>query len=139
MMELNVSLTRIYNFSAAHRLNSEILDEKKNVEVYEKCNNPLGHGHNYKLELTVSGTPDSETGMILPPNELDQKVRTLLDELNYKHLNNEVPYFKTRISSGENIVQYLWDQLDERIGKGMLYHLKLWETNNNSFELGKEN
>ena len=56
MMELNVSLTKIFNFSAAHRLNSEILDEQKNIEVYEKCNNLLGHGHNYKLELTVSGT-----------------------------------------------------------------------------------
>ena len=137
-MPLKVSLTRIYNFSAAHRLNSEILDEQKNIEVYDKCNNPLGHGHNYKLELTITGTPNSETGMILPPDELDQKVKTLLDELNYKHLNNEVHFFKHRISSGENIVQYLWDQLDEGIGKGMLLHLKLWETNNNTFELGKE-
>jgi 6-pyruvoyltetrahydropterin/6-carboxytetrahydropterin synthase len=137
-MELNVSLTRIYNFSAAHRLNSDHMDEQKNIEVYDKCNNPLGHGHNYKLELTISGIPYSDTGMIMPPDELDQKVKSILDELDYKHLNNEIPYFKTRISSGENIVQYLWDKLDEAIGKDMLYHLKLWETNNNSFELGKE-
>jgi len=136
-MALKISLTRIYIFSAAHRLNSEILDEQKNLEVYDKCNNPLGHGHNYKLEITISGIPDRETGMILSQGQLNQKVKNVLDELNYKHLDNEIPFFKHRISSGENIVQYLWDQLDESIGRGMLYHLKLWETNNNSFELDR--
>lgn len=134
---INVSLTHVYIFSAAHRLNSKVLDEQKNIEVYDKCNNPLGHGHNYTLELTITGTPDPETGMILPSGLLDEKVRTILDKINYKHLDNEIPFFKHKISSGENIVQYLWDQLDESIGNGMLYHLKLWETNNNSFELGK--
>ena len=137
-MPLNISLTRTYNFSAAHRLNSESLDEQMNIEVYDKCNNPLGHGHNYKLELTVTGILNSKTGMIIPPNELDRKVSSLLGELDYKHLDNEVPYFKNQISSGENIVQFLWGQLDQRIGNDMLYHLKLWETHNNSFELGKE-
>lgn len=137
-MSLNVSLTRIYDFSAAHRLNSENLDVQKNIEVYDKCNNPMGHGHNYKLEITVVGTPAPDTGMIMPTKKLDSKVNNLLDKMNYKHLDNEVPYFKNRISSGENIVQYLWDQLDDRIGRGLLYHIKLWETNNNSFELGKE-
>ena len=134
---INVSLTHVYIFSAAHRLNSKVLDEQKNIEVYDKCNNPLGHGHNYTLELTITGTPDPETGMILPPGLLDENVRIILDKINYKHLDNEIPFFKHKISSGENIVQYLWDQLDESIGNGMLYHLKLWETNNNSFELGK--
>jgi 6-pyruvoyltetrahydropterin/6-carboxytetrahydropterin synthase len=134
---INVSLTHVYIFSAAHRLNSKVLDEQKNIEVYDKCNNPLGHGHNYTLELTITGTPDPETGMILPSGLLDEKVRIILDKINYKHLDNEIPFFKHKISSGENIVQYLWDQLDESIGNGMLYHLKLWETNNNSFELGK--
>ena len=137
-MKLKMSLTRIYVFSAAHRLNSGNLDTQKNMEVYDKCNNPLGHGHNYKLELTVSGKPDPNTGMIITRSELDQKVKRVLDELRHKHLNNEVPYFKDKISSGENIVQYLWNQLDENIGLARLYHLKLWETNNNSFELGKE-
>lgn len=137
-MTLNMSLTRIYTFSAAHRLNSESLDERENFELYDKCNNPLGHGHNYKLELTVSGKPDTTTGMIITRSELDLKVKSVLDELRYKHLDNEVPFFKDKISSGENIVQYLWDRMDTSIGTKMLYHLKLWETNNNSFELGKD-
>jgi len=137
-MALKMSLTRIYVFSAAHRLNSVELDAQKNVEIYDKCNNPLGHGHNYKLELTVTGEPDPNTGMIITRADLDQKVKSVLDGLRYKHLNNEVPYFKDKISSGENIVQYLWKQMDTSIGREMLYHLKLWETNNNSFELGKE-
>lgn len=137
-MTLKIGLTRIYVFSAAHRLNSVELDAQKNVEVYDKCNNPLGHGHNYKLELTVTGKPDPNTGMIITRSDLDQKVKNVLDELRYKHLNNEVPYFKDKISSGENIVQYLWEQMNTSIGGAMLYHLKLWETNNNSFELGKD-
>ncbi|MBN1406211.1 MAG: 6-carboxytetrahydropterin synthase [Calditrichaceae bacterium] len=136
-MAITVSLTRIYSFSAAHRLNSETLDERKNIEVYDKCNNPQGHGHNYKIELTVTGRPDPDTGMIISRTLLDKKVKSLLHKLNYKHLDNEVSYFKDKISSGENIVQYLWDQLDTHIGGKMLYHLKLWETNNNSFELGR--
>ncbi len=134
---INISLTHVYIFSAAHRLNSEVLDEQKNIEIYDKCNNPMGHGHNYKLELTITGTPDPETGMILPPDLLDKKIWIILDKMHYKHLDNEIPFFKHHISSGENIVQYLWNQLDESIGNGMLHHLKLWETNNNSFELGK--
>lgn len=137
-MSKQVSKSRIYTFNAAHRLNSQALSERENVDVYDKCNNPFGHGHNYELEITVTGTPDSETGTIIPNSELDSIVNAFLGELNYKHLDNEVPYFKERISSGENIIQFLWTELDQRLGKNMLYHIKLWETNNNYFELGKE-
>jgi len=136
-MAKRLSITRIYTFSAAHRLNSESLDEKKNIEVYDKCNNPFGHGHDYTLEVTITGNPDPQSGMIIPENIMNERVGKVLEELNYKHLDNEVAYFKDTISSGENIVQYLWERLDQSFGNDMLYHIKLWETNNNTFELGR--
>jgi 6-pyruvoyltetrahydropterin/6-carboxytetrahydropterin synthase len=128
-------LYQIYEFSSAHRLNSEHLNSNKNWEVYDKCNNLNGHGHDYYLEVGISGNINPETGMIISLDEMDNKVNTLLKDLDYKHLNKEVPYFKTTISTGENIIQYLWNELDKSFTDQQLYYLKLWETNNNYFEL----
>jgi 6-pyruvoyltetrahydropterin/6-carboxytetrahydropterin synthase len=132
-----VSFSRVYIFSAAHRLHSDTLSAGENISVYEKCNNLHGHGHDYKLEVTVSGEPNPQTGMIIPLPELDNKVNKILARLNYKHLDKEVKYFRTIPSTGENIILYLWNELIKEIGKSRLYHLKLWETNNNSFETGR--
>lgn len=137
-MALNISFSRVYMFSAAHRLHSGDLTDKQNIDVYDKCNNPYGHGHNYTLEVTVKGKPNPDTGMILSLEDLDNKVNSLLKKLDYKHLDNEVPFFQDHVSSGENIVQFLWNELGQRIQNGLLYHIKLWETNNNAFEIGKD-
>ena len=126
---------RIYEFSSAHRLNSEKLNSEKNWQVYDKCNNYNGHGHDYYLEVGITGKIDTETGMIIDLDKMDQKVKSLLDQLDYKHLNKEVFYFKNVISTGENIIQYLWDELAKSFKTQKLYYLKLWETNNNYFEL----
>jgi len=133
-----ISLSRIYRFSAAHRLHSPVLDEQQNRQVFDKCNNPYGHGHDYTLELTVSGQPDTETGMIIPLPRLDKIVNDFLMLLEHKHLDREVPYFKDKTSTGENIVRFLWQELDARLPDAMLYHIRLWETNNNYFDMGKE-
>lgn len=137
-MALNYSLSRIYQFSAAHRLHSVALDDNHNRQVYGKCNNLWGHGHNYIVEVTIKGYPSDDTGMIMPPDKLDEVVQTVLAGLNYKHLDNEVPFFKKTVSSGENIIRYLWQELNKKIPDSKLYHIKLWETNNNTFETGKE-
>lgn len=137
-MKLNVSFTRVYQFSSAHRLHSPFLSAEGNRTVYDKCNNPNGHGHDYRVEVTVSGIPDRQTGMIIPLPELDQLAQRVLEQLDYKHLNNEVEFFRTNHSTGEVIIQYLWDELNEQIPDGKLYHIKLWETNNNYFEIGKD-
>ena len=128
-------LYQIYEFSSAHRLNSKKLNTGENWDVYDKCNNINGHGHDYYLEVGITGEISPETGMIISLEEMNQKVKILLQQLDYKHLNKEVPYFKTTISTGENIIQYLWNQLDESFSNQQLYYLKLWETNNNYFEL----
>jgi len=137
-MNLNYSFSRIYTFSAAHRLHSPKLSDDKNIEVYDKCNNLYGHGHNYSAEITIKGEPDPETGMIMSMTVLDDAVNEVIKELDFKHLDNEVPWFSDKVSSGENIVQYLWQELEKRIGSEKLYHIKLDETNNNSFETGRK-
>jgi len=131
----NTILYQIYEFSSAHRLNSERLSSGENWDVYDKCNNINGHGHDYYLEVGITGEINSETGMIIKLEEMNDIVKGLLIQLDYKHLDKEVPYFKTTISTGENIIQYLWNQLDESFSNQQLYYLKLWETNNNYFEL----
>lgn len=133
-----VSLSRIYSFSAAHRLHAPELSADENRDVYDKCNNYYGHGHDYYVEVTVQGPLNPKTGMIIGLPELDSMVVEFLKSLDHKHLNLEVDYFKTRISTGENIVQFLWNELDARIPDGLLYHIRLRETNNNFFEIGKE-
>jgi 6-pyruvoyltetrahydropterin/6-carboxytetrahydropterin synthase len=127
------SFTRSYTFSAAHRLHAAQLSDAENQALYGKCNNPNGHGHNYRLEVTVGGAVDDATGMLIDMVAMDRSVRSVLDELDHKHLDREVAGFAARVSTGENIVIYLWDTLAPHF-EGHLAHLKLWETNNNVFE-----
>lgn len=133
---MNMTLNRIYEFSAAHRLNATELSEKENDQIYDKCNNLNGHGHDYCLEVSLKGLPDVKTGMIIALDDFDLRVRRVLNKLDYKHLDKEVDFFKTNLSSGEIIIQYLWQELEAQFPENMLYHLKLWETNNNYFECG---
>lgn len=128
-------LYQIYDFSSSHRLNSDVLSPEKNWDVYDKCNNLNGHGHDYHLEVGITGKINPDTGMIINLPEMDSNVNSILNQLDYKHLNKEVPYFKNIISTGENIIQYLWTELDKSFTNHQLYYLKLWETNNNYFEL----
>ncbi len=133
----NTVIYQVYEFSSSHRLNSEKLSSNENWDVYDKCNNINGHGHDYTLEVGITGEINTETGMIISLEEMNKKVDNLLQRLDYKHLNKEVPYFKTTISTGENIIQFLWNELDKSFSNQQLYYLKLWETNNNYFELNR--
>jgi 6-pyruvoyltetrahydropterin/6-carboxytetrahydropterin synthase len=134
---MQVSLTRKYMFSAAHRLDSPFISTIKNIEIYDKCNNINGHGHDYTMEVTIAGKPDAETGMIFPLPQFDRCVKNVIAKIEHKHLNKEVDYFLERISTAEYIIQYLWDELNSSLPSNLLHHLKLWETNNNYFEFGK--
>ncbi|MBE9510958.1 MAG: 6-carboxytetrahydropterin synthase, partial [Bacteroidetes bacterium] len=87
--------------------------------------------------VSLNGIPDKKTGMILSLNDFDTGVGNVLNKLDYKHLDKEVDFFKNNLSSGEIIIKYLWQELDKQFPKNMLYHLKLWETNNNYFECGQ--
>jgi 6-pyruvoyltetrahydropterin/6-carboxytetrahydropterin synthase len=134
---MQFTLTRIYQFSSAHRLNAPELSAKENEAIYDQCNNLNGHGHDYHLEVSITGKPHNMTGMIMPLNDFDACVSHVLDKLDYKHLDKEVEFFKSNLSSGEIIIHYLWKELESQFPENMLYHLKLWETNNNYFECGR--
>jgi 6-pyruvoyltetrahydropterin/6-carboxytetrahydropterin synthase len=99
-----VHLTRRYRISAAHRLHNDALTPEENVRLYGKCNNPLGHGHDYALEVTVAGEVEPRTGMVMDIGLLDRLVeREVLDRFDHKHLNLDVDNFKDRVPTTENL------------------------------------
>jgi 6-pyruvoyltetrahydropterin/6-carboxytetrahydropterin synthase len=129
--------SRSYVFSSAHRLHRPQLSDAENQSIYGKCNNPNGHGHNYTLEVTVRGPIDPLTGMVIDLVEMDQLVRSVIDLLDHRHLDQEIAYFQQHSSTAEEIVVYLWNELMPRF-EGRLAHLKLWETGKNIFEYSGE-
>jgi 6-pyruvoyltetrahydropterin/6-carboxytetrahydropterin synthase len=127
-----VYLTRRTTFSAAHRLWSSHLTEEENIALYDKCANPNGHGHNYVLEVTVQGTPDLQTGMLLNLTDLKQVINThLIDWVDHKHLNYDVPWLEDSIPTTEVLVIKFWERLERALPEGLLYEVKLHETENN--------
>ena len=128
------ALTKVYRFSAAHRLYSKNYSDEENWRVFGKCTNPKGHGHDYSIEVKVTGGINPETGMITNLNDLDEAVKDVIEELDHTRLDIEVPYFREFHPSGENIVKYFWMKLQPKMKTARLIHLKLWETPNNYFE-----
>jgi 6-pyruvoyltetrahydropterin/6-carboxytetrahydropterin synthase len=128
------SLTKTFGFSAAHRLHSSALSEEENRAVFGKCNNPHGHGHNYELEVTVSGPIAPHTGMVMDLAELMKIVQDeVLDRFDHKHLNEDTPEFQTLNPTGENISRVIWDLLKPQLGE-RLTKVGVWETPKNFFE-----
>jgi 6-pyruvoyltetrahydropterin/6-carboxytetrahydropterin synthase len=130
-----VYLTRLYRFAAAHRLHSPRLSEEENREVFGKCNNPHGHGHNYTLEVTVAGTPDPRTDCLLDIGAMDTTLETvILDRFDHVHLNLDTKEFADINPSSENIVKVFWGLLEGRFGPAELHRLRLWETSKSYFD-----
>ncbi|HEU5375245.1 MAG TPA: 6-carboxytetrahydropterin synthase [Ktedonobacteraceae bacterium] len=127
-----VYLTRRATFSAAHRLWSEYLTDEENYVLYEKCANPNGHGHNYILEVTIRGWPDAQTGMILNLTELKDTINeAVIKWVDHKHLNHDVPWLEGIIPTTEMLVVTFWERLVTALPEGLLYEVKLYETENN--------
>lgn len=127
-----VYLTRRTTFSAAHRLWSNQLSDEENFAIYDKCANPHGHGHNYTLEVTVQGTPDPRTGMLINLTDLKKIVNEqVIDWVDHKHLNHDVPWLEDSIPTAEILATKFWERLQHGFPEGMLYEVKLYETENN--------
>jgi 6-pyruvoyltetrahydropterin/6-carboxytetrahydropterin synthase len=127
-----VYLTRRVTFSAAHRLWSNYLSEEENYAIYDKCANPNGHGHNYILEVTVRGTPDPHTGMVLNLTDLKRITNEhVVDWVDHKHLNYDVPWLEGVIPTAEMLAIKFWERLARGFPAGLLYEVKLHETENN--------
>jgi 6-pyruvoyltetrahydropterin/6-carboxytetrahydropterin synthase len=133
---MKLSLTKLYRFSASHRLHSPELSEDENQRLYGKCNNPYGHGHNYVVEVTVTGPVDPRTGMIANLGELDPFVeREVVESFDQKYLNEEVPEFRVSVPTTENVAREIYRRL-KTFPAARLERVRIQETSNNSFEYG---
>jgi 6-pyruvoyltetrahydropterin/6-carboxytetrahydropterin synthase len=131
---MKAHLTRRYIFSASHRLHCDDLSEEQNREVYGKCNNPHGHGHNYALEVTVSGQVNGKTGMVCGLAELDETVRRgILDRFDHANLNL-CAEFKAAVPTTENLSEAIFHILKQNFKAAHLEKVRLEETAMNSFE-----
>lgn len=129
-------LTRRYLFSAAHRLHSDTMTEAENVSTYGKCNNPYGHGHNYILEVTVSGRVDPRTGMVCNLTDLDGFVsREIVERFDHQNLNT-LPDFADLVPTTENLCIAVYDILQRGFHAAHLERVRFEETMMNSFEYG---
>jgi 6-pyruvoyltetrahydropterin/6-carboxytetrahydropterin synthase len=131
---MKAHLTRRYWFSASHRLHAAGLSDEENRDTYGKCNNPFGHGHNYALEVTVSGQVDRQTGMVCNLVELDGFVRSeVLPRYHLENLNT-LPEFSESVPTTENLCLEIYRMVKQGFGRAHLEKVRLEETLMNSFE-----
>jgi 6-pyruvoyltetrahydropterin/6-carboxytetrahydropterin synthase len=136
---LKVELGRRYHFAASHRLHNSDLSEEENERLYGKCNNPYGHGHNYVVEVLVSGKVDPATGMIANLADLDTFVeREVLEPFDHKSLNEDVAAFRSVVPTTENLCIEIFRRL-KAFPKAKLERVRIQETSNNSFEYAGDN
>ncbi len=127
-------LTRRYMFSASHRLHNDAMSETENVATYGKCNNPHGHGHNYALEVTVSGPVQESTGMVCNLVDLDDFVqRQIVERFDVQNLNT-LPEFARAVPTTENLCTAIYDILQRGFVSAHLEKVRMEETMMNSFE-----
>jgi 6-pyruvoyltetrahydropterin/6-carboxytetrahydropterin synthase len=132
--ELKVELGRRYRFAASHRLHSDRLSEEENARLYGKCNNPHGHGHNYVVEISISGEIDQATGMIANLADLDDFVECeVLEAFDQRSLNEEVPAFRNSVPTTENLCIEIFRRVKD-FPHAKLERVRVEETANNSFE-----
>jgi len=113
---MRVSIYRQAHFNAAHRLHNENWSDEKNKSVFGKCNNANFHGHNYVMEVKLTGEINPETGYLYDLHELAVLIKREIEEqLDHKNLNLDVPYFKERMPSTENLCFFVWETLRPHI------------------------
>ena len=136
-----IRLTRRYRFSASHRLHAPALPDDVNRELYGKCNNPYGHGHDYVLEVTVEGPLEESTGRVCNLATLDELVtRYVVRDLDHRNLNEDTTDFRSVVPTSENVTVAIEERLKQAWRSGFpeawprLSRIRLEETKRNSFE-----
>ena len=126
-------------FSASHRLHNDAMSDAENIATYGKCNNPYGHGHNYTLEVTVSGPVDEKTGMVCNLTDLDGFVHNqILERFDHQNLNMLAEFSET-VPTTENLCMVTYDILQRGFRHAHLLRVRLEETMMNSFEYWGKN
>lgn len=135
---MKVTFTRRYHFSSSHRLDCAAFSPEENRNVYGKCNNPHGHGHNYRLEVSVRGSVDRATGMVMNMADLDAVVgRSVVARFHLANLNLD-RLFQQEVPTTENLCRVIYRLLDTELPPGKLYRIRIEETENNFFEYAGE-
>lgn len=130
-----IYLTKIVKFSASHRLYNPDFSDEINAEIYDKCNNYYGHGHNYVLEVTIAGEIDEETGYLVDLKTLKKILNEeIVDKIDHKHLNYDVDFLEGVIPTMENLAVRFWKILKDKIPSGNLYKIRLFETEDSFVE-----
>ncbi len=130
-----IYVTRREVFSASHKLHNDNISEEENKNLFGKCNNAYGHGHNYILEVVVAGEINPKTGYVIDLKKLKQIIiENVISKVDHKHFNYDVDFMKGINPTSENIAVGIWNQLVDKIPSGKLYSVKLYETENNYIE-----
>jgi len=121
-------LTRKAEFAASHSYHNPDLSPEENRRLFGKCNNPNGHGHNYVLEVTVKGEIDPRSGFVVDLKQLKETMhREVLDAMDHRFLNKEVPEFLTRIPTTENLAVAIWQRLAPKLTNAKLHRVRVYE------------
>lgn len=132
---MRVSVFRKAHFNAAHRLHNANWSEEKNKEVFGLCNNPSFHGHNYELEVKVTGDIDPETGYVMDTKILKSIIKTEIeDKFDHRNLNLDTAEFKTLNPTAENIVIVIWQLIKNKLPNHLDLGIRLYETERNFVE-----
>ena len=127
--DMTVQLTQQFEFSAAHRLHCSQFSDEKNRQLFGKCNNPAGHGHNYVLDVTLSNSVGNQGGAITSLEEFEATVKErVIDRLDHKHLNHDIEYFAGINPTVENIAASVFEWLDGCFGEATLERVRVYET-----------
>ncbi|NXJ68999.1 PTPS synthase, partial [Rostratula benghalensis] len=125
-------LSRTVSFSACHRLHSKSLTDEENLKLFGKCNNPNGHGHNYKGKALLLHVIDPVSGMVMNLTDLKEYMQeAIVEPLDHKNLDKDVPYFAEVVSTTENVAVFIWENLKKLLPLGTLYKVKVYETDQN--------
>ena len=131
----DVIVTRRMHFNAAHRVHNPELSDEENQRLFGKCNNPNWHGHNYILDVSVTGSIDNRTGYVMDLAALKRVVQdAVIDKVDHRNFNLEVDFMRGVIPTAENIIVGCWRVLAPRVAPARLVRLVLWETPNNYVE-----
>ena len=124
-----IYVTRRAEFSASHFYHNPNLSPEENRRIFGKTNNPNGHGHNYTLDVTVAGEVDGTTGMVMDLKDLKKLLESeVMQLMDHRFLNKEVPVFATTIPTTENIAIEIWKLLSPKLARGKLHRIRLYET-----------
>lgn len=130
-----LTVTRRLTFNAAHRVHNPALSDAENAELFGKCNHPNGHGHNYVLEVSVTGEPDPKTGYVIDLGKVKAIVDSeFVDHVDHRNLNLDVPFLTGTNPTSENIILACWRVIEPALRPARLSRLRLWETENNHVE-----